>query len=199
MNEQMIRKNNMKIYPTFQMFSWDLVFYYAIIFLFLTQVKGFTASQILIADSFYAVFRIVFQIVCIKLIDSIGKQKSILLGNALVTISILLIILGNNLLFLIFAFFIQAIGYNLKGPCEPTILSDSIPKSSFSSNIYAKIYGKGTSYYYIFDAISSVSTGFLYVINPYIPLILCFIAINFSILSSFKISLTFSSSLEKTE
>lgn len=187
MNEQMIRKNNMKIYPAFQMFSWDLLFYYAIIFLFLTQVKGFTASQILIADSFYAIFRIAFQIISISLIDSMGKQKSILLGNALVTISILLIILGNDLLFLIFAFFIQAIGYNLKGPCEPTILSDSIPKSSFASTIYAKIYGKGTSYYYIFDAISSISTGFLYVINPYIPLILCFICCLISTI----LSLTF--------
>ena len=175
MNEQMIRKNNMKIYPAFQMFSWDLLFYYAIVFLFLTQEKCFTASQVLIADSFYGLFRIVFQIICINLIDRIGKQKSILLGNALVTISILLMIIGNNLLFLIFAFFVQAIGYNLKGPCEPTILSDSIPKSSFSSNIYAKIYGKGSSYYYIFDAISSISTGFLYVLNPYIPMIMSFI------------------------
>lgn len=187
MNEQMIRKNNMKIYPIYQMFSWDLLFYFAISFLFLTQVKGFTASQILIADSFYAISRIFFQILCINLVDFIGKPKSLLLGNALVTMSILLIILGNSLLFLIFAFFIQAIGYSLKGICEPTILSDSIPRSSFSSNIYAKIYGKGSSYYYIFDAISSISTGFLYIINPYIPLIMCFLCC----LASTIISLAF--------
>lgn len=187
MNEQMIRKKNMKIYPLYQMLSWDLLFYYAIIFLFLTQVKGFTASEVLIADSFYGIFRILFQIICINIVDSLGKQKSLLLGNILVTISIILMIIGQNFLFLIFAFFIQAIGYNFKGICEPTILSDSIPKSSFSSNIYSKIYGKGTSFYYIFDAISSVATGFLYVINPYIPMIMCFVCC----LASTIISLAF--------
>ncbi len=187
MNEQMIRKNNMKIYPLYQMLSWDLLFYYAIVFLFLTQVKDFTASEVLIADSFYGIFRILFQIICINIVDLLGKQKSLLLGNILVTISIILMIIGQNFLFLIFAFLIQAIGYNFKGICEPTILSDSIPKSSFSSNIYSKIYGKGTSFYYIFDAISSIATGFLYVVNPYIPMIMCFICC----LASTIISLAF--------
>lgn len=175
MNEQMIRKNNMRIFPMYKMFSWDLLFYYAIIFLFLTQVKGFTASEILFADSFYAIFRVVFQIFCVNIVDSFGKQKSLLLGNLLVTISILLLIIGNSLLLLIFLYLIQAIGYNLKGLCEPTILSDSVPVSSSSAKIYSKIDGKGSSLYYVFDAISSATTGFLYVINPYIPMLLCLI------------------------
>lgn len=175
MKEQMIRKNNMRIFPMYKMFSWDLLFHYATIFLFLTQIKGLSASEVLFANSFYAIFRVVFQIFCVNIVDSIGKQKSLLLGNLLVTISILLLILGNGLSFLIFLYLIQAIGYNLKGLCEPTILSDSIPKSSSSAKIYAKINGKGSSSYYVFDAISSATTGFLYVINPYIPMIMCFV------------------------
>lgn len=175
MNEQMIRKNNMRIFPIYKMFAWDLLFHYAISFLFLTQVKGFSASQILFADAFYSLFRIVFQVFCINIVDQIGKQKSLLLANTLITISMLLIIVVPNIPLLIFSYFFQAIGYNLKGLCEPTILSDSIPKSNFSSSIYSKIDGKGSSLYYMFDSISSISTGFLYVINPYIPMILCFI------------------------
>lgn len=175
MNEQMIRKNNMRIFPIYKMFAWDLLFHYAIIFLFLTQVKGLTAAEVLFTDSFYAFFRVVFQIFCVKLVDSIGKQKSLLIGNLFVTISILGIILGNSILLLIILYFIQAIGYNLKGLCEPTLLHDSIPESSSSSKIYSKIDGKGNSLYYIFDAISSITTGFLYVINPYIPMIMCLV------------------------
>ncbi len=175
MNEQMIRKNNMRIFPIYKLFAWDLLFYYAISFLFLTQVKGFSASEILIADSFYAIFRVVSQIFCVKIVDSFGKQKSLLVGNLLVTISILGIILGKGLLLLIILYFIQAIGYNLKALCEPTILSDSIPKSSYSSKIYSKIDGKGSSFYYVFDALSAITTGFLYVLNPYIPMIMCFV------------------------
>ena len=185
MNEQMIRKNSMRIFPMYKMFSWDLLFYYAIIFLFLTQVKDFTASQVLFADSFYAIFSVVFQIFCIKIVDSFGKQKSLLLGNLFVTISILLLIIGNGLKLLLFLYLIEAIGFNLKALCEPTILSDSIPKSSYSSNIYSKLDGKGSSFYYVFDAISSISTGFLYVLNPYIPMIMCFICCLISTLISF--------------
>lgn len=175
MNEQMIRKNNMRVFPIYKMFGWDLLFYYAIIFLFLTQVKGFSASEVLLADSFYGIFRVVFQIFCVKFVDSFGKQKSLLVGNLFVTISILGIILSNGLLFLTVLFLIQAIGYNLKGLCEPTLLSDSIPKSSLSSKIYAKIDGKGSSFYFIFNAISCVTTSFLYVLNPYVPMTMCFV------------------------
>lgn len=175
MNEQMIRKNNMKLFPIYKMFAWDLLFHFSIIYLFLTQVKGLSASQVLLADSFYAFFCILFQIPCVSLIDLIGKKKAILLGNILATISVVLLAVGNSFSLLIFIYLIQAIGYILKGICEPTILSDSIPNSSISPKIFSKIDGKGTSYYFIFDAISSVVTGFLYVINPYIPMILCII------------------------
>ena len=174
MNEQMIRKNNMKIFPFYKMFAWDLLFYYAISFLFLTQVKGFTASQVLLADSFYSFFRIIFQIIGIKIVDILGKQKSLILGNTLNSISILILILGNSFSLLVLLNFIQAIGYSLNSLCEQTLLSDSITTSSSSSSIYSKINGKGTSLFYKFDAISSITTGFLYAINPYIPMILCF-------------------------
>ncbi|MBQ2917397.1 MAG: MFS transporter [Clostridia bacterium] len=175
MNEQMIRKNNMRIFPMYKMFSWDLLFHYAIIFLFLTQVKKLSPAQVLLADSCYGIFRVFSQIPCVNIVDSIGKQKSLLLGNIFVSISILLIIIGNDFSILIFSYLIQAIGYSLKALCEPTILSDSIPESSVSSKIYSKIDGKGNSFYYTFDALSSIATGFLYVLNPYIPMILCFV------------------------
>lgn len=176
MNEQMIRKNNMKIYPFYKLFAWDLLFYYAIVYLFLTQIKGISASQVLLIDSFYGIFRIVFQIPCVCVVDYLGKQKSLLLGNIFVSISILLLIIGNSFIVLIFLHLIQAIGYNLKSICEPTLLADSIPESSSASKIFSKIDGKGSSYYYMFNAISSITTGFLYVLNPYIPMIMCFIA-----------------------
>jgi len=175
MKEQMIKENNMKLYPKYKMFAWDLLFYYAIFYLFLTQVKGISPSQVLLIDSFYGIFRIIFQIPCVSIVDYFGKQKSLLIGNIFLSISILLLILGNSISILIFLHLIQAIGYNLKSICEPTILADSIPKTSSYSKIYSKIDGKGSSYYYIFNAISSIATGFLYIINPYLPIIMCFI------------------------
>ena len=194
MNEQMIKKNNMKIYPIYKMFGWDLLFYYAVIFLFLTQVKNFSASEVLLIDSFYGIFRIISQVPCLSVVDLLGKQRSLLLGNILVSISILLLILGNSITVLIFLHLIQATGYNLKSICEPTLLADSIPKSTISAKIYSKIDGKGSSFYYTFNAISCIGTGFLFVLNPYIPLILCFIACLISTI----ISVSFNEPNEKT-
>lgn len=187
MDEQMIRKNNMKIFPLYKAFAWDLLFYYAIIFLFLTQVKGFSASDVFLIDAFYAIFRVVFQMLCVKIVDTFGKQKSLLLGNLFVTFSLLILIISNGFFWQIILNIIQAMGFNLKSLCEPTMLSDSIPQYSNSQKIYAKIDGKGNSLYYVFDAISAFVTGFLYVINPYIPIIFCLV---FSLISTF-ISLAF--------
>jgi len=107
-----------------------------------------------------------------------------LLGNILASISILLLIIGKSFWFLIFLYLIQSIGYNLKSICEPTILSDSIPESSSSSKIYSKIDGKGSSFYFMFNAFSFVISGFLYVINPYIPILLCFVCCLISTIMS---------------
>ena len=52
------KKNlNMKLFPIYKMFAWDLLFYYAISFLFLTNVKSLSASEVVLVDvSFYTFF-----------------------------------------------------------------------------------------------------------------------------------------------
>lgn len=68
-------KINIKLYPIYKMFSWDLLFYYAIIFLFLTQVKGISASDVLLGESLYPLFKFIFQIPVTWFIDRFGKEK----------------------------------------------------------------------------------------------------------------------------
>ena len=62
------------IFPIYKMLSWDLLFYFPIIFLFLTQVKGFTASEVLLADPFYTLSNTFWQIPITRLVDRIGKK-----------------------------------------------------------------------------------------------------------------------------
>ena len=56
------RKKNIKLYSIYGPISIDLFFYYAIEFLFLTQVKNIDASDVVLKSSFYALFMIIFQI-----------------------------------------------------------------------------------------------------------------------------------------
>ena len=65
---------NRKLFPIYKMFSWDLLFYYSIIFIFFVQTKGFTASEIMFADAFYPVAKFIFQVPCVNIVDKFGKR-----------------------------------------------------------------------------------------------------------------------------
>ena len=90
------KKKNVKIFPFYRMVSWDLLFYYPIIFLFLTQVKGFSASQALFADTFYTLANTFWQLPVTWFIDRIGKRNSLIVGNVLYSVSILAMIFMKN-------------------------------------------------------------------------------------------------------
>lgn len=186
--EQMIKhkKKNVRIFPIYKMVSWDLLFYFPIIFLFLTQVKGLTASQVLFADSFYMLSNTFWQVPITRVVDRIGKKNCLIVGNVLYSLSILAMIFMQNYYELLIIQFIYALGYSMKGMCETNILYDSLPKSKKRGKIFSKIDGKSSSYFYLFDAISSVIAGFTFVINGYIPMVLCFICCVISTVISFK-------------
>lgn len=174
-------KINMKLYPMYKALSWDLLFYYAIIFLFLTQVKHFTASEVLIADACYLFFHSFVQLFCILIIDKIGKKNSLVLGNAIVAISILVIIFSQNIGHLIISRFILALGYSFKTICETGVLYNSIPKTKAKGKIFARIDSKGSAIWYFLDAVTSIVAGYLYIVNPYYPLIFCIVCLILSV------------------
>lgn len=177
---------NMKIFPIYKGLSWDALFYYAIEFLFLTSIKGLTAAQVLFVDAFYPIFKFILEIPSNIIVNKLGKRRSLILGNIFVVGDILFLILANNMYMVIFAWFLSAFGYALKGLTESNLLYDSIPKSKKRGAIFAKIDGKSSSIYYYLDAISGISTGFLFVINGYLPMLLCLIICFISLLLSFN-------------
>lgn len=173
-------KINMKLFPIYKMFSWDLLFYYAISFLFLTQVKGFSPAQVLSADSFYILFKLFVQFICIPLIDKLGKKNCLIFGNILVALSVYIIIIANSFSHILISFFVMALGYQFKELCESSLLYSSIPLCEKKRNIFAKIDAKGSSLYYFTDGITSIIASFSYVVNPYLPMYLCIGCLLFS-------------------
>lgn len=87
-----IKRKNAKLYPIYKMFAWDLLFFYSIEFLFYTITKKLTASEVLILNGFYLLFRILMQIPAVTITDFLGKRKSIILGNTLISVYILILI-----------------------------------------------------------------------------------------------------------
>lgn len=168
------KKNNIKLYPIYRIFSWDLLFYYAIIYLFLTIEKGISAADVLKFDAFYILFKFLTQIPCTLLIQKIGKRKSLILANFVLAIHILIIMFAVNFEMLLVSQVLCAFSFIIKATCESDMLYDSLEHGEKRGITFAKIDGKANSRYYYIDAISAVLSGFLFVVNPYIPMVLCF-------------------------
>lgn len=173
-----MRKNNMKLYPMYRIVGADWIFFYGVKVLFLTQVKNISPANIVLAGSIYAFSYIVFQIFSMILVEKIGKKRSIVLGQTLKFIAMLIIIYCPNFWWLLASSVFKAAGNCLKAISESTLLNASIPTTKRKGDIFSKIDGKGYSKYCFFGATSLLISGFLYSINPYIPIILCLI-VNF--------------------
>lgn len=180
------RKQNQKLYKIYKMISWDLLFYYAISFLFLNQEKGLSTSQIIFADAFYPLFKLILQIPSTILIEKLGKRNSLILGNLSLVVYILIVMGLSSTLGYIIANIFCAIGYTIKGVAESNLLYDSIENSDHKRTIFSKIDGFGSSLYYYFDAITAISSGFLFVVNSYIPMTLCLSFNILAVILSFK-------------
>lgn len=180
------KKKNVRIFPIYKTVSWDLLFYFPIIFLFLTQVKGLTPSQVLFADAFYTLSNTFWQLPVTSVVDRIGKKNCLIVGNILYSASILAMIFMQDFYELLLIQFVYSLGFSIKGICESNILYDSLPASNKRGKIFATIDGKSSSYFYIFDGISSIIAGITFAINGYVPMVLCFICCVISTIISFK-------------
>lgn len=166
------------------MFSWDLLFFYSIEFLFYTITKKVTASEILIINGFYLLFRIVMQIPAVALTDLLGKRKSIILGNMLLIVYMLILLCFPGAISIIIADLVFALGYDMKTIAESNLLYDSVSTRG-GEGLYSKLDAKGGSWYYILDGIASLVAGYLFVINNYIPMLICLGFIIISTILSF--------------
>ena len=169
--KQRMRKINMRIFPIYKALSWDLLFYYTINFLFLTQIKNISASDVVLTDSFYALFVMILQIPINIIIAFLGKKKSIVIGNFLLVVHMIVIIFSRNIFDLILANFISAIGFGLKETVASALLKESIPPSKYKNQIFSKLNSKGSTWYYVLEMSSKIVAGYLFVINGYLPMV----------------------------
>lgn len=179
-----IRKSNIKLYPIYKMIGLDWIFYYGIKVLFLTQVKNISPADIILSNSFYSFFYIIFGCISNIIVDKIGKRKSIVFGQLLNLVSMTMVLVCPNFGWLLISDVIRAIGFSLKGISESSLLNISLPKSVKKGEIFSKIDSKGYSKFCFIGATSTLISGFLYAINPYIPIILCMCANLFALITA---------------
>ena len=179
-SKKVIRRNNAKLYPIYKMFSWDLISFYGIEFLFYTLTKGLSASGILIISALYILFRILMQMPAVTLTDILGHRKSLIIGNSLISLFVLGLIVSPNIYFIIIAALFRALGYDIKVIVETNLLYDSVSTRG-GEGLYSKLDSKGASWYYWLDGVICICIGYLFVINNYFPMFIC---LGFTIIST---------------
>ena len=153
------------------MFSRDLLFYYAISFLFLTQAKNLTTAQILFVETFYPLSKVLVQFFATSIIDKTHKKTALISGNIFIILFFIFMIIAPNMYFCIISNFFLALGYAFKEIAESTFVFDFIVDTPAKKRaLYTKLFGKASSYYLILYSISCVISGVLFAINPYLPL-----------------------------
>lgn len=74
---------------------------------------------------------------------------------------------------LLISYFMSSISTSIGDLSGSRMLNQSIPSENHKSNIFANVESKGLSRFYFLSAASELLSGFLYLINPYIPFIIC--------------------------
>lgn len=163
--------SNLKLYPKYRRLSMDFLFFYTINILFLTQIKKIDMSAVVLVDTFYALFVVIWQIPASFFVSKIGIKKGMILGNICNAIYLITVINSKNLIHLIIAETFSSLAFSLKDISEPAMLNESINATKAEkSKIFAKVQGKAVSGYYFLSAISMILSGFLFEINGYIPM-----------------------------
>ena len=178
------KKHNLKLYFLYKAFSWDLLFYYAISFMFLNAYKGLSAAEIIFADSFYPFFKVLLQIPATLFVEKTDKRTGLIVVNLALFVYVLFVLGCHSMYIMIIGNIFMALGFVLKNLCESNLIYDSLPKSNKKQKIFSKIDGKSSAAYYVLEALSCGASGFLYNINPNIPIIACLLCTLFSVILS---------------
>ena len=176
-------EKNTKIFPFYKLFSYDILFYYAISILFLNGVKGLSLAEIALLSSVYATCAIIFQIPSALITDKIGLRNSMILGNIFCLLWGIDYLIAPTFATLAIGDLLLALGFALKGTSESPFLYSSLKKLNRLSD-FGKIEGKGSSLYFIVEALACIAAGYLYKINVYLPIIFsCICALAATILA----------------
>ena len=160
-----------KIYPIFYGLSSDLIFFIAIRTLFLTNVKELTSSEINFITTIGVLVALVFYILSHKIINKIGNIYSIRLGTFFSLISAILFTVSTNLAFFVMAEIFYEIGFVFK--CVDQVVLNNNLVYQNKENQFIKIKARATTMYSIATLIATIIGGFLFNVNPYLPMFIC--------------------------
>lgn len=182
MGENKIRKN-IKLFGWFFIFG-EPVFWGPILISYIINIGNMKLSEVYFMESVVLLGVIILEIPSGALADLIGRKKTILLGSILHTASIIKFSFVVSPVDVWIANIIWMIGYSLHSGADSAFLFDSL-KEIGEENDYTRLSGRFLSERLILVAFCSLIAGFLFKINPRLPLLLSIPGVLISCISVF--------------
>ncbi len=187
-----------KIFPIYCGLSMDLVFYIAINTLFLTTVKGLTSSEINLINTVGVLTSLFLYLISYKIIDKIGNIVSIRLGSALMLLAAILFTFSTKITFFIIANILYEVSFVFK--CVDIVILNKNLVYENRGDEFVGVKARVATIYSAATMFATLISGFLFNINPYLPMLICiFICIINCILSIFVIEVEVVDNKEETE
>ena len=157
---------NIKMSPLLFAFSWDVWFVWTITTMFLSQVKGFSYSQVIMLDSILMGIGAVFCFLGGKMFKKLSPLNAIRLGIFCYGIFLLIYIFATEYYTFIIAQLFLALGYALCGIKTNAFINDSLTIVKRNKE-FDKISGAGNSLLYIIESIGAILITYIYNWNAY--------------------------------
>lgn len=179
----MQKVSTIKLYPYFSSLSGDLLFFMAIDTIFLSTVKGMSASQIALMTALGTLICLVLQFPLLQLIKKIGNQNAIKIGTFLLFASACLYTFGEIVCaFIACAFYYLALFFI---EMKVNILKNNLNNENRQD--YMKIDSKSKLLFSIYTLIIIFIAPPLFNINSLIPMCFCMLFAFASFIFSFFI------------
>ncbi len=163
-------KRSIKIYPIFASFTGDMIFFVPIDTLFLTLVKGLTASQITAMTMVSLIICILSQKIILSIVKKIGNVNSLRLGSFMLLIASLFLTFGNSFSLMLLYKTILELAYIFLNMDE-IVLKNNLNAVDRSDDYY-KIRNKTKIIYSSITLFTALVAGSLFNINNYFPMYL---------------------------
>ena len=147
--------------------TFDMIMFSAIQLIFLNQVRNINIEQCMLIESMFWYLQTFLQVPGALIVEKIGNKRSTVLGNILWITAICIYFLPGGITLIILAEILRAIGLVLQGITSMPLLAKQTGKD------YTKVEGNGVFCYFLIDTVLAGTSGFIFKINPYLPMLCC--------------------------
>lgn len=161
--------------------TFDMIMFSAIQLIFLNQVRNINIEQCLLIESMFWYLQTFLQVPGALIVEKIGNKRSTVLGNILWITAICIYFLPGGITLIILAEVFRAIGLVLQGITSMPLLAKQTGED------YTKVEGNGVFCYFLIDTVLAGASGFVFKINPYLPMLGCLLISIISLTLSLQI------------